>query len=428
MANWGYAVTQAVAGGAQSAVGSIDTQLKATADQQAADRELDMKTRLLAVQESMAQRAEERKRAQALQQGQAVSAGATGLLNTAAASSIDASLGSHIDPSNPDSAASLAAIRANPEAMKAYGLPQETDLTKAKARAEAARNTGDVAAAGEEDKNVRNLVTDARNVDQDASTNKRLDNLQVFQEAQAKRQDMLAQATLNYQKTMLEKTDTRAQEAAAREQRQATASALKGVTDVIKDLQKEKTAMDVTPEKAKVLDSQMQSAQAEAAQYRRALAGSGLPDVAAPATPPETPTAATNAKLLSDPTLAPAYIKRFGQDAYDAATKKAPATPATPAAAASTPPAQPGLLASEAPYTPPPDSPAAQMAARAATARQAREQSQQDALASTQRLVQAALDSRDPAAARAAQAAPSFNLLPQDIQTKIFAISNSRGR
>lgn len=286
-ADWAYAIGQGVAGAAASGVHSIDQAQKEELDNRAANRDLDIKERLLAAQQQLQFQADDRKRAIATQQGQAITTGATGLLNSAAAGSINAGFGSAIDPNDPDSAATLAAIRSNPAAMKAYGLAPEDDLTKARARSDSARNLGDLPAAGEEDKNVRNLVTDKAANAKDERESRRLDILQDWQQQQAERQSTLAQATLTYQQKMLSASDTRAQEQIAREQRAATAKALDGVAAQMKDLETESKDISTEPARKTEIQKSLASLRNEASSYRQALAGAGLPGAsAAPAALP----------------------------------------------------------------------------------------------------------------------------------------------
>lgn len=409
--NWAYAVSQAVGGAAQSAVAGVDRQLKDEADQRAANRELDLKTRLMAADEAMKNRIEDRKRAKAVDQGQAINTGATGLLNTAAAGNINASFGSQIDPANPDSAATLAAIRANPAAMKAYGLPEEDDLTKARARHAAAQNQGDLAAASEVDKDVRNLVGDKRNADKDKTDNRRLDETQAHNMEMEKRQSAMAQATLTYQNRMLEAAKSRDEAQQKREEtkataemRQATGKALDGANAVIKSLEKEVADPMLAPEVQKVSRVQLQRAMAEAEGYRKLLAGAGVDGGLPEATPAAAP--------AGRPPLS----------SFEKAGKPAPAP-----ASAAPPSAKPtGLLATEAEYTPPADSPAGQLAARTATARATQSQADQQRLGNAQTLAQKALASRDPAEALQAQDAPGFALLPLDIRNQLFALARGK--
>lgn len=350
MADWGNAVGQGLAAAANSGVDTLDRQMKEEADNRAANRDLDIKVRLAAATQQLQYQADDRKRALAVQQGKAINEGATGLLNSNVATRINSTLGSTIDPTNPDSKATIEAIRNNPDAAKAYGVEPDSDLVKAKARADSARNIGDLSAAAEEDKNVRNLVTDQRNVKTDERENKRLDNLQDFQKAQTERQQTLAEATLAYQNRMAgiqeriatstdmraNSAESRAQEQVVREQRLATSTALKSVQDDINKLQTVANSplnlgVDPTTKqpKAAPLLKQIESLRQEESRYRQALAGTGvpLPDTPTNAAPTETPTAASNQRVLADPTLAPAYIKRFGQAAYDALVKSSPKKP-----------------------------------------------------------------------------------------------------
>jgi hypothetical protein len=78
MANWGYAISQGLAGGA-NAIGILaDQQLKEDAETRAANRQLDIQMRLDAARELGAQRAAEYKQAQAAKRAQEINAGADG--------------------------------------------------------------------------------------------------------------------------------------------------------------------------------------------------------------------------------------------------------------------------------------------------------------------------------------------------------------
>jgi hypothetical protein len=343
MADWGNAVGQGLAAAANSGVDTIDRQMKEEADNRAANRDLDIKIRLAAATQQLQYQADDRKRALAVQQGKTINEGATGLLNSNVATRINSTLGSAIDPNNPDSKATIETIRNNPDAAKAYGVEPDSDLVKAKARADSARNIGDLSAAAEEDKNVRNLVTDQRNAKTDETANRRLDLMETFQQKMQERQQTLAEATLSYQKRMANSADARATATEKHEMRAATAKALDGANADIKALEKEATSVEnMDPANQKRIQSQLQLLRGEAAGHRRALASGGLPAVDAPAAPPEKPTSATDAKLLANinnPQAVAEYKTRFGEQEFQRATASAQPKAAAPAKSAG------GLLA-----------------------------------------------------------------------------------
>lgn len=280
MAEWAYGLSQGIAGAAGSAVTSVDAKMKEELDNRAANRDLDIKIRLMAANQQLQYQADDRKRALALKQGKDIGTAATGLLNSDVATKINSTLGSEIDPNNPESRATIEAIRNNPAAAARYGVEPDSDLVKGKARAEAARGIGDLSAAAEEDKNVRNLVQDQRNVKNDETTNRRLDITETFQKNMQERQQTLAEATLKYQRRMADSADSRATAAESREQRAATAKALDGVNSDIKALEKESADMMLDDGRRKAAQQQLQDARKEAADYRKRLAGAGVPGAA----------------------------------------------------------------------------------------------------------------------------------------------------
>lgn len=87
MADWGYALSQGIASGAQVGGGLIDASLKEDADKRASDRRLDDQQRLLAAQEAMQERVAEN----AYQRQQRPNEAAGALLRDAAGTQVPAS-------------------------------------------------------------------------------------------------------------------------------------------------------------------------------------------------------------------------------------------------------------------------------------------------------------------------------------------------
>lgn len=280
MSQWAYALSQGAAAAADSVTRGIDKKLKEDADARAANRDLDIKMRILAAQEMMVQRAEERKRQGNIAMGTEIDAKAKGMLASNDASAINASLGSTIDPADPEAAATLAAIRENPAAAAAYGLKDVTPIDRVRARGEAARSLGYLDAARESSEEERNLLTDQRNKALDEAAKRR----DEIAQQQAERQTRVAEATAVHQRAMLKAqedrataADKRAEEQAAANERRATTEALRGANAEIKGLEKELANPMLDPAQAKIVQTQLNTARAEAASYRQALAAAGLP-------------------------------------------------------------------------------------------------------------------------------------------------------
>jgi hypothetical protein len=174
---------------------------------------------------------------------------------------------------------SLVKVDDEGNAMPSAATP-ESPREAAARKLRAAQATGNKDIIAQAYNELRDLKTDEKG-DRDE---RRLDLMQTFQEKQAERQSMLAEATLAHQKRMQEITasqataaDKRAEQAAASTQRAATATALKSVNDDIKALEKEGADPLLDPAKKKVIEKQMASLRNEAAGYRATLSNAGLP-------------------------------------------------------------------------------------------------------------------------------------------------------
>jgi chromosome segregation ATPase len=357
MSEWGNALAAGAAAALTSGAQSMDLRIKEDYEMRAADRKLADQERLVAIKEAADIRAEDRKRARAAQMGKEIDTGATGIMREGDASAINAKFGSQIDPNNPDSQASLEAIRKNPEAAQAYGLLADDEIGKSGRRAESARKLGYLDAAKEEDANRRGLEASKAADERGKRDERRMDILEKFQQSQAERQQKLAEATLAHQTRMESAANDRAKAAELAAQRQSTAGALKGVSEDIKSLEKEGASIDTDPNKKKEIDRQLVSLRQEAEGYRRSLAGSGLPAVEAPPAPPKAPppTAAID-YLKQHPETAAQFEAKYGAKADEFLKPKAKPAGAAPAAEAkpeAKPAAKPaGLLTDEGPPTP----------------------------------------------------------------------------
>lgn len=165
-------------------------------------------------------------------------------------------------------------------------LPKESKREAAERQHAAALKTGDKDIIAQTEASLKT----ARDDEKGQRDERRLDLMQAFQEKQLERQNTLAQATLEHQKRMAEiastqaaSADKRAEQAVAQAQRQATAAALKGVSDDIKALEKESADPMLDPAKKKVIERQIANLRTEGEGYRKALAAGGLPTPEAPA-------------------------------------------------------------------------------------------------------------------------------------------------
>lgn len=224
----------------------------------------------------------QRQRQAGIQQGQDIGSAVNTMQNQRDADAINAA-NAGVEGGSNMSAADAQVLRNQPAARQAYGLLNPTRQSDLEDRATAAENLGYLDAAKETRGTLQSEITNQRNQNIDASTNKRLDlqeeAAKVTQEYQNRREDRLdrlATAQLAFSQARANKEDARAEQMADREQRQATASAMKGAETDIKGLQKELADPMLPPEQKTVLQTQLDLARADARRFRAALGGAGI--------------------------------------------------------------------------------------------------------------------------------------------------------
>lgn len=228
---------------------------------------------------------------------------------------------------------------------EATGMLAESAREKAARRHQEALKLGDKEIVAQTYTELKDVKAD----EEGTRRERRLDILEDFQQKQADRQQMLAEATLAHQKRMEAASATRdaaaitkAEAAEKGAQRAATATALKGVNDDIKALEKEAADLSVDPGKKKVIERQLVGMRSEAAGYRARLAAAGLPEGEKSAPEPVAPPPAAIEALRKEPGRAAEFEAK-----YPGAKASAflPAAKAAPSAAAPTQ----GMLASADP-------------------------------------------------------------------------------
>ena len=240
--------------------------------------------------------------------------------------------------SNPDKAPMLAQLQSQLEANqkteqeKVAGKtkPRTFDEAVESARQESALSDAAAFNAGEsmfaEDR--KNKIANKK----DEAANRRLDIQEEYTHRREDRLDRLASAQLAFQQVSAGKQDSRAEQAAAREERSATVAAMKGAEADIKQLQRDLADPMLAPEQKSVLQSQLDVSRADARRYRNALGGAGI-EVDNPLPKAEVPTDATIAKLKANPAKAADFDTRFGAGSSDKYLKPPAAAVPVPAAA-----------------------------------------------------------------------------------------------
>lgn len=217
-----------------------------------------------------------------IQQGQDIQAGVTQMQNQRDADAINAA-NQGVEGGSNMTAADAQVLRNNPEARKAYGLLAPARQSDLEDRATSATNQGYLDAARETRGELQTLISDKRAENQDTNTNRRLDLQEKLQQQQSEynqrresRMDRLAEAQLSFQKSRANKDDARAEQMATREERSATAMAMKGAETEIKQLQKDMADPMLDPKVKSLMQSQLDSTRLEARRYRERLSGAGI--------------------------------------------------------------------------------------------------------------------------------------------------------
>lgn len=277
---WAYALAQGGAAAAGMASKQLGDQMREERDTAEEKRKSEIRiaeaTKIAEMNDQLREKAELRRRQRDATMGKEIDAKAKGMLSEEDAAKINAGMGSQIDPSNPESKASLDAIRANPEAAKRYGLLEDTELDQTRRRAEAARGLGYTDAAKELDTHRTNLRREKTEAERTKAMDKRTDLMDEIAEKRDKRQQELNER-------MLKAAEARDKAQSAREERQALSIALKDVQENIKALEKDKEtlAKDLSvDEKAKAearkkIDALIQRERAAGEEYRKRLTSKG---------------------------------------------------------------------------------------------------------------------------------------------------------
>lgn len=265
-----------------------------------------------------------------IQQGQDIDSSVNQMQNQRDAEAINAA-NAGVEGGSNMSAADAAVLRNQPEARKAYGLLNPTRQSDLEDRANAAEKLGYLDAARETRGALQTEVANQRNKDVDASTNRRLDqqderqaSLDKYNQRREDRLDRLATAQLSFQQARAGKEDARSEQMAEREQRNATVAAMKGAETDAKALQKEMADPMLAPEQKTVLQSQLDTARADARRFRNALGGAGIEGGGAPDKPFNPADFRTNKSGGSTP------VKQGGTTVPNPIQQDAPVSQASP--------------------------------------------------------------------------------------------------
>lgn len=251
----------------------VSDQMRLEAERSRLDEE-----RTARIEEARAQR----QRQAGVQQGQDIGSVVNQMQNQRDADAINAA-NAGVEGGSNISAADAQILRTQPAARQAYGLLNPTRQSDLEDRATAAEKLGYLDAAKETRNTLQTEITNQRNQSLDESMNKRLDQQaeankisQEYQNRREDRLDRLASAQMAFSQARANKEDARADQMAEREQRQATAAAMKGAETDIKGLQKEMADPMLAPEQKQVLQNQLDLARSDARRFRASLGGAGI--------------------------------------------------------------------------------------------------------------------------------------------------------
>lgn len=184
---WREGLSQGFGAAAGLLGASIENDRKIEAEARAGDRQLDIATRLRAIDEAASVRAEERKRTGAAQDRATQTSEITGevrrLQNERDAAAINKANGTNMTAEDAD------ILRDKPEARKAYGLLDSDRKSYLEDRSNAAENKGYLDAARETRGALQNEIANSRNENNDVTTNRRLDNQQALNERESTRRE-----------------------------------------------------------------------------------------------------------------------------------------------------------------------------------------------------------------------------------------------
>jgi hypothetical protein len=200
-------------------------------------------------------------------------------------------------------------LRGNEEARKAYGLSASDRMSNLKDRADAAESLGYTESA-RESRGQMKIEADERRID---NAEKRAAFMEKYQMAREARLDRLSAVQLDFQKSRADREDARVDLQEKREQRAATATALKSVQDDIKSLAKEMESGMIPEAEMPTAKRTLEALKLDQVRYRKALEKSGLDIGEAEPKGVETPSAAKIQLLLANPDKAADFDAKYGE-------------------------------------------------------------------------------------------------------------------
>ena len=222
--------------------------------------------KVLRIEEARAQR----QRQAGIAQGSQIASEASRLLGQSDAAAINAKFGSNA------TAEDVAALAANPEARKAYGLPEVSRLSSLETKAAAAENLGYMEASRDARGLIQAEITNLRNEASDKATIKRLDEMERHNRSIEARNASVAAADLAFRREALKNSTDAELRRADSEKRQATNAAMKNAQTEL-DKMRVEFANPMLDDKLKpVMQAQINELQKQTSRFRDALAAAGL--------------------------------------------------------------------------------------------------------------------------------------------------------